>query len=156
MRLQGKITIKAPRLIVWHFLTNPEAVSACAPGVTLTEVVVPNKQFTASVSAGFNDLRATFATEVEFVEMHSPDHAKFRAHGVANNAAVDVVSEMNLQDLPGGGTEVSWTADIVVVGQLVVLASGRINMVTRQMTDTFFETVRGQIETIVSQRGFSA
>lgn len=155
MHLEGTIPIKAPRLIVWHFLTNAEAVSACAPGVTLTEIRVPNRQFTASVSAGFSDLRATFATEVEFVEMRSPDHAKFRAHGVAPNGAVDVTSEMNLHELPGGGTEVAWTADLVVVGQLVVLASGRINMVAKQMTDTFFEAVRTHIETIVSQRGFS-
>jgi carbon monoxide dehydrogenase subunit G len=154
MHLEGSMTIKAPRLIAWHFLTNPEAVSSCAPGVTINQIIIPNKKFTATVTAGFSDIKASFATEVEFTEMRSPDHAKFKAHGVAKNAAVDVTSEMSLKELPGGQTEMTWSADLAVVGKLVTLASGRMDMVTKQMTEEFFVQLKSQIEAVVSQRGF--
>ena len=98
---------------------------------------------------GFGDIQATFLTDVEFVEMAAPGHARFRAHGVAPNAAVDVISEMSLRELPDGATEMTWKADIVVVGQLVVLASGRMDMVTRQLVDAFFERMQARIETLV-------
>src|SRR5262245_42785561 len=111
MHLDGTVSIKAPRLIVWHFLTNRQAVASCAPGVTMTKVIVPSWKYTASVSAGLSDIQTTFLTEVEFVEMRSPDFAEFRAHGVATNAAVDVMSEMRLTELPGGVTEMKWLAD---------------------------------------------
>jgi len=151
MRLDGNVTIRAPRPTVWHFLTDPQAVAWCAPGVTIMHIVMPNRKFKASVAAGFGDIHTTFLTDVEFVEMTPPDQARFRAHGVAPNAAVDVTSAMRLLELPDGTTDMKWEAEVVVVGQLVVLASGRMDMVTRQMIEDFFERMQSRIEILVAR-----
>jgi len=151
MRLDGTVTFNAPPETVWHFLTDPQAVAWCAPGVTILQAVLPNGTFKASVTAGFGNIQTTFLTDVEFVEMTAPDHARFRAHGIASNAAVDITSQMSLLELPGGATQMKWEAEVVVVGQLVVLASGRMNMVTRQMIEDFFERMQSRIEALASR-----
>ena len=33
MKLDGEVTIQADRQRVWEFLTDPEAISQCAPGL---------------------------------------------------------------------------------------------------------------------------
>jgi len=148
MRLEGTVKISSPRDMVWHFLTDPQAVSWCAPGVSILHTIESNKTFKASVTAGFSSIQATFMTDVEFVEMKAPTYAKFRAHGIASNGAVDIISEMTLIELPAHATEMQWNADVKVVGKLVTLAAGRMDMVTRQMTETFFERMQSRLEMI--------
>ena len=47
MRFEGSLSIKAPRERVWRFLTDPEQVAACAPGLESVEVVEPGRRFRA-------------------------------------------------------------------------------------------------------------
>ena len=148
MHLDGIVKISSPRDIVWHFLTDPQAVSWCAPGVSILHTIESNKKFKASVTAGFSSIQATFMTDVEFVELKAPSYAKFRAHGMSPQGAVDITSEMTLIELPAHATEMRWTADLVVVGKLVTLAAGRMDMVTRQMTEEFFERMQNRLEVL--------
>ena len=149
--LEGTVKIHAPRDMVWHFLTDPKAVAVCAPGVSILHTLDAGKMFKASVTAGFSTIQATFQTDVEFVELKPLSHAKFRAHGVSPSGAVDVTSEMDLIELPAFATEMRWTADVVVVGKLVSLAAGRMDMVTRQMTDEFFVRMQTRLEVLGSR-----
>src|SRR5215475_575530 len=102
MHLQGNVSINAPRAQVWEYLTDPNKVSQCAPGV-------------------------------ESVELVEPERAKMKAHGTAPGSAADVVSEMTLSDLPGGGTQMHWTADISIVGQLAGLAARLMGTVSQKL-----------------------
>ncbi|MBM2848041.1 MAG: carbon monoxide dehydrogenase [Anaerolineales bacterium] len=97
MHLEGTVNIKASRETVWQFLTDPNKVSQCAPGV--------------------ETVKARFAGDAEFLELEAPNRAKIKGHGNAPGSAVDVMSEMFLSDGPEGSTEMRWTADIVVLGQ---------------------------------------
>jgi uncharacterized protein len=145
MDLKGSFTIKAPRQAVWDFMIDPLAIGGCAPGVGLIDVVIPDKKFQATVSAGFGGAFATFKTEVEFIELIAPTTARFRAHGVAPNGAVDATSEMTLVDAPDGATEVKWVADVVVVGALASLAARLMDTITRRLTAEFFACMQRQI-----------
>ena len=53
MRLKGEVTIRAPRKQVWDFMTDPEQIGQCAPGVEKIEVVEPLKRYRGVVSVGF-------------------------------------------------------------------------------------------------------
>jgi len=37
------VTINAPRQTVWQFLTNPEQLTQCAPGLESLEVITPEQ-----------------------------------------------------------------------------------------------------------------
>lgn len=146
MQLSGSVTIKAPRQKVWDFLTDPQKVGQCAPGVESVEVTEPGRKFRATVAVGFGAMKAKFTGEAEWLELDPPNRAKIKAHGAAAGSAADVTGEMMLTDGPEGVTEMKWTAEPVVMGQLASLASRMIAPVSQKLTQQFYENVKKTIE----------
>ncbi len=146
MRLEGTTHIKAPRDKVWAFLVDPARVCECAPGLQSMDVIVPDHKFRAVASVGFGSVKATFDTDVEFVEMDPPNRAKLKAHGKAPGSAVDALTEMNLSDGDDGSTDMKWWADVTVVGTIASLASRLMGSVTQKLTAEFFNCMKKKIE----------
>ncbi len=146
MQFDGTVTIQAPQQKVWEFLTDPDSVSQCAPGLKSVEVIVPDEKFRAVAAIGFGAVSATFSNEVEFVELEPPNRAVVKVHGTAPGSAVDVMSEMVLSDGGEGGTTLTWSADITIVGTIASLASRMMGGVTKKLTGVFFACVKEKIE----------
>ena len=147
MRLQGEVTIRAPRKKVWDFMTDPNQIGQCAPGVEKIEMIEPLKRYKGIVSVGFGAVKARFSGDVEVTELEEPNYAKIKAHGSASGSVADAVSEMRLSDGAEGATVLSWTADVVVSGQLASLASRLMVPVSQKLAQVFYEQVRKKIET---------
>jgi carbon monoxide dehydrogenase subunit G len=146
MHLEGIVNIRASRAAVWQYLTDPHKVSECAPGVESVEVIEAGKKFKATAAIGFGTVKAKFNGNAEFVELEAPNRAKIKGHGNAPGSAVDVTSEMFLSDGPNGSTEMKWTADVVVLGQLASLAARMMTPVSQKLTEQFFSCVKQKIE----------
>jgi carbon monoxide dehydrogenase subunit G len=146
MRLQGDVTIRAPRKRVWDFMTDPNQIGQCAPGVEKIEMIEPLKRYRGTVSVGFGAVKARFSGEVEILELDEPNYAKLKAHGSATGSVADAVSELHLSDGPDGSTLVHWTADVNVAGQLASLAARLMVPVSQKLSTQFYEEVRKRIE----------
>lgn len=147
MRLQGEVTIRAPRKKVWDFMTDPNQIGQCAPGVEKIEMIEPLKRYRGIVSVGFGAVKARFSGDVEVTELEEPNYAKLKAHGSASGSVADAVSEMRLSDGANGATVMNWTADVVVSGQLASLASRLMVPVSQKLAQAFYDQVRTKIET---------
>jgi carbon monoxide dehydrogenase subunit G len=147
MLLKGDVSIRAPRKQVWDFLTDPNQLGQCVPGVEKIEIIELNKKYRGVVSVGLGNVKARFNGEVNVLELNEPDHAKLKAHGTASGTAADVVSEMSLSDGTDNSTLVHWTADVNVSGQLASLAARLMLPVSQKLSDQFYEEVRKRIET---------
>lgn len=146
MQLKGDVTIRAPRKRVWDFMTDPEQIGQCAPGVEKIEMIEPLKRYRGIVSIGFGAVKARFSGEVEILELDEPNRAKLKAHGSATGSVADAVSEMYLSDGPDGSTLVHWTADVNVAGQLASLAARLMVPVSQKLSGLFYDEVRKRIE----------
>lgn len=146
MILKGDVLIHAPRKRVWDFLTDPNQIGQCAPGVESIEVIEPNKRYRGIASVGLGGVKARFNGEVEILELNEPNFAKIKAHGTATGSAADAVSEMKLSDGADGATLVEWSADINVSGQLASLAARLMQPVSQKLSGLFYEEVRRRIE----------
>ena len=146
MLLKGDVTIRAPRKKVWDFLTDPNQIGQCAPGVEKIEEVEPMKRYRGVVSVGLGGVKAKFNGDVDILELEEPNRAKLRAHGTATGSVADAVSEMTLSDGPEGSTLVHWTADVNVSGQLASLAARLMMPVSQKLAAQFYEEVRRRIE----------
>ena len=146
MHLEGTTIIRAPRQVVWEFLTDPTKVAQCAPGVESVNVLEVGKRFQATAAIGFGSVKARFTGEAEFLEMDIPNRAKIKAHGNATGSAADVMSEMVLSDGPDGATDLKWSADVAVVGQIASLAARLMTPISQKLTGLFFDEVRKRIE----------
>ena len=146
MNFNGTVTINAPREKVWNFLTTPELLTECAPGLESLEVITPNEKFRAVASIGFGAVKATFVVDATWMDLDPPNRARMKIHGKAPGGMVDGGSEMILSDGADGATVLNWSSDVTVVGTIASLASRLMGTVTRKLTDAFFECVRKKIE----------
>lgn len=146
MLLKGEVTIRAPRKKVWDFMTDPDQIGQCAPGVEKIEMIEPLKRYRGIISVGFGAVKARFSGDVEILELEEPDYAKLKAHGSATGSVADALSEMRLSDGPDGSTVLNWTADVTVAGQLASLASRLMVPVSQKLAQVFYEQVRQKIE----------
>ncbi|MEK6754337.1 MAG: carbon monoxide dehydrogenase subunit G [Chloroflexota bacterium] len=146
MQLKGDVAIHAPRKKVWDFLTDPNQIGQCVPGVEKIETIEPLKKYRGIVSVGLGSVKARFSGEVDILELDEPNRAKLKAHGMATGSAADALSEMILSDGADGATIVNWTADINVSGQLASLVSRLMAPVSQKLAGVFYDEVRKRLE----------
>jgi uncharacterized protein len=146
MQLKGEVTIRAPRKNVWDFMTDPNQIGQCVPGVEKIETIEEMKKYHGIVSVGLGSVKARFSGDVEVLELDEPNRAKLKAHGTATGSAADAVSEMMLSEADDGSTLVQWTADINVSGQLASLVSRLMVPVSQKLAGVFYDEVRKRIE----------
>lgn len=156
MFLKGDVTIKAPREKVWDFLTDPNQIGQCVPGVEKIETIEEMKKYHGVVSVGLGSVKARFSGDVDILELDEPNRAKLKAHGTATGSAADAVSEMKLSENEDGSTLVQWTADINVSGQLASLVSRLMVPVSQKLAGIFYDEVRKRIETADASTGPAA
>jgi carbon monoxide dehydrogenase subunit G len=146
VKFSGSVPIKAPRDRVWAFVTNPDQVGQCGPGVDSIEVVDEN-HFKASAKVGIGFIRARFVVNLEFAELTPPERALIKAHGQAPGSAVDATAEMRLSDGPEAGTTVmDWNADVVIVGALASVGARMIEGTANKMIGEAFDCIRSRLE----------
>jgi len=149
MLFEGTVSINAPQEKVYAFLTDPNLVSQCAPGLDSMQIIIPDKQFKVIASIGFGSVKVTFDADVEWVELQSPSYAKMKAHGKAPGSGADVVSDMRLSSNPENTiTEMKWTADVAIVGSIASMAARLLGGMTRKLSGAFFDCVKSKVETM--------
>jgi len=146
MLLKGDVTIRAPRKKVWDFLTDPNQIGQCLPGLEKIETIEPLKKYRGVVSVGLGSVKARFSGDMDILELKEPDYARLKAHGTATGSAADAISEMHLSDGPDNSTLVQWTADVNVSGQLASLVSRLMVPVSQKLAGMFYDEIRKRIE----------
>lgn len=146
MQLNGAVNINAPRDRVWQFLVDPEAVARCAPGVESMEVLEPNKKFKVVASVGFGTVKVKFNTDVELAELEPPARGKIKARGTGQGNTVNVVADLVLADGANRTTDLTWTADVSIMGNIASVATRLMSTVTQNLSGKFFECMKSQVE----------
>jgi carbon monoxide dehydrogenase subunit G len=147
MHFEGTVTINAEQEKVYAYLTDPQFVSQCAPGLESVEVVEPGKKFKVIASLGLGSVRSKFSVDVTFDELNPSEYARVKARGNTPGSAVEVTSDMHLTANPNHTTDLKWTADVMVVGTIASLAARLMGGVTQKMSSDFFLCVKSKIET---------
>ena len=145
MHFEGSVPIKASRETVWAFVTDPEQVGQCGPGVESIDVI-DETHFKAAAKVGVGFINAKFHVNMEFAELQPPDRAVIKAHGQAPGSAVDATATMNLSDGEGGGTQMDWVADVNISGTLASVGARLIEGTANKMIGQTFDCIRAKLE----------
>ena len=145
MRFEGSVPIKASREKVWAFVTDPDQVGPCGPGVETIEVIDPT-HFKAAAKVGVGFINARFNVNMEFAELEPPDRAVIKAHGQAPGSAVDATAEMRLSDGPDNSTVMDWNADVNLSGTLASVGARMIEGTANKMIGQAFDCIRSKLE----------
>ena len=145
MHFEGKLDIGAPRERVWQFVTDPLAVSACAPDVQSVDVIDP-KHFKIVVRAGVGPIRATFNLDVVFTDLVAPGRATVRARGQAPGSAVEMVSAMDLFAHEPERTTMQWESDVTVSGTIAQVGARLMQGTADKITQQVFACIKSKLE----------
>jgi uncharacterized protein len=145
MKFAGTVDIDAPRDRVWTFVTDPNQVGQCGPGVESIEVI-DDRHFKATAKVGIGFISARFIVNMEFAEVNQPDDATIKAHGQAPGSAVDATAQMRLSDSATGGTTMDWDADVNISGTLASVGARLIEGTANKMIGQTFDCMRTKLQ----------
>jgi uncharacterized protein len=145
MKLEGRNEINAPRAKVWEFVTDPDQVASCAPGVQSIENLGGGR-FKAHAKVGAGFFSAKVVVDVEFTEIHELDDATVHARGQAAGSAVDATAKMVLTDGADGSTVVEWTADVTISGMIASVGTGAIGGTATKAIGQVFDCIKAKLE----------
>lgn len=146
MQFSGSVEIAAPRDKVWDFVSDPQKMGSCGPGVETVETVDENR-FTAKAKIVIGPISARFSVDSEFLERVEPDRAKVSARAKAPGTAVDGTAEMSLRDGDAAGTTVmDWSADVVFSGAMASLGARLIEGTANKLIGQTFTCVKARLE----------
>jgi carbon monoxide dehydrogenase subunit G len=150
MHFEGTVPIQAPRERVWQFLTDPDQVGSCGPGVESVEVTDPT-HFRARAKVGIGSIVARFVIDLELTELNEPTSATISARGQAPGTAVDAVGRMHLREGDddggdGGATTMDWAADVDLSGKLASVGTRIIEWTAQKLITQTFECIKIRLE----------
>jgi carbon monoxide dehydrogenase subunit G len=145
MQFSGTVEIAAPRDRVWAFLTDPNQVGQCGPGVESIDLV-DETHFRAKAKVGVGFISARFVVNMEMAEQTPPDRAVIKGRGQAPGSAVDATAEMRLSGPPEGPTTMDWNADVAIAGTLASVGARLIEGTADKMIGETFDCIRTRLE----------
>jgi uncharacterized protein len=137
LEFSGSPAIAAPRERVWERLMDPHFVAQSAPGVESVEAVDPT-HFKVISGFGVGSIRVRFTMDVELFDIDAGRSAKMRVRGKAPGSAIDVVSNLQVDDAGSGGTQLNWSATSEVSGTVANVGARLMEGTARKLTEQFW------------------
>jgi carbon monoxide dehydrogenase subunit G len=137
LEFSGSPAIAAPRERVWERLMDPHFVAQSAPGVESVEALDPT-HFKVISGFGVGSIRVRFTMDVELFDIDAGKSAKMRVRGKAPGSAIDVVSNLQVDDAGSGGTQLNWSATSEVSGTVASVGARLMEGTARKLTEQFW------------------
>jgi uncharacterized protein len=137
LEFSGSPTIAAPREEVWERLMDPHFVAQSAPGVESVDAIDPT-HFKVVSGFGVGSIKVRFTMDVELFDIVARESAKMRVRGKAPGSAIDVVSNMKLQDAGPGSSQLTWSATSEVSGTVASVGARLMEGTARKLTQQFW------------------
>ena len=145
MHIEGSYRLDAPVKKAWNFVSNPEMIANCLPGVEHLEIKDP-ENFTVTMKVGISFVRGSFKFSFRLLDQTPPSHSRFEAIGKGAGVSVRLNASMQLVDLGTNATQLNWQADTDLGGLLTELSPGLIQNSTDKFTKEFFDCLKRKVE----------
>jgi uncharacterized protein len=144
MKVSGSYTFNAPRERVWNFLTDPDRLSRCIPGVKAFETV-GEYEYSGEIDVGVAAVKGLYKGKVKLEDMRPPEHYKMVFDGKGKQGFVKGSGTLDLAD-EGGKTVLKYSGDAQIGGPLASVGQRMLDGVAKTMTTQFFTAMNAEIE----------
>ena len=145
MKLEGAYDVPAPRKKVWDAFFDPKMLKKAIPGCEKLEPVGPD-EYKATMKVGVGGVKGTFEGKVTLSDKQPPDSYKMAVEGSGGPGFIRGETIITLTDQDGGGTRVSYTADLQVGGLIASVGQRMLGGVSKMMADKFFNRMGELLE----------
>lgn len=144
MRIEGSVTVDAPRDAVWAALQDPAVLARTLPGCDAFEEVGPDA-YRATITAGIASIKGTYLGDVQLSDRVAPERYRLRASGSGAPGTVSADALVTLEEVDGA-TRITYAADAVVGGMIGGVGQRMISGVAKRMAGQFFAAVERDIK----------
>ena len=144
MHFEGKAVVKAPVEKVWNFISTPESIAQCLPGVEEYKVL-EGKRTEAKIKIGVGFIKGTFKVNSRVLE---EDPVNRRAKLVIDGSGVTSAFKAEIQiscNRHPEGTELGWVAEATVSGPLGSVAKGLVENASQKVVNQTLECVKNKV-----------
>lgn len=144
MHFEGKAVVKAPVDKVWNFISSPESIAQCLPGVEEYKVL-EGKRTEARVKIGVGFIKGTFKVNSRVLEEDPQNRrAKLLVDGSGVTSAFKAEIQISCNPHPEG-SELGWVAEATVSGPLGSVAKGLIEGASQKVVNQTLECVTRKV-----------
>ena len=144
MHFEGKAVVKAPVDKVWNFISTPESIAQCLPGVEEYKVL-EGKRTEAKVKIGIGFIKGTFKVNSRVLEEDVVNRrAKLLIDGSGVTSAFKADIQISCNPHPEG-SELAWIAEATVSGPLGSVAKGLVENASQKVVNQTLECVTNKI-----------
>jgi len=144
MHFEGKAVVKAPVDKVWNFISTPESIAQCLPGVEEYKVL-EGKRTEAKVKIGIGFIKGTFKVSSRVLEEDPVNRrAKLLIDGSGVTSAFKADIQISCNPHPEG-SELAWIAEATVSGPLGSVAKGLIENASQKVVSQTLECVTNKL-----------
>lgn len=141
MHYDGSFDVSAAKEKVFDFLTDPKKVTTIFPDVQSVKVI-DEDNFTLKAKVGMAFIKGTMDVKGTVTEKDKPKTMTLSARGTGLNSSVDLVGKFTMEDGPGGGTHVTWSADARISGMIASVGSRLID----SQADKYVKQIIGSLQ----------
>lgn len=145
MHLEGRCIINATQRNVWEFISNPEMIAKCLPGLEKFEAK-DAKSFSVTMKVGISFVRGEFKFTFSLLDQTPPSHSRFEAYGKGAGVSVHLDASIDLHEIGLTITELVWKADAELGVLLAEFSPSLLQSSTGKFTQDFFDCVKSKLE----------
>jgi len=147
MKLEGKVVIKAPIQKLWDMLLEPETLQACVPGAEKIERL-DERTYDTVVQQKVGPIKVRFKMKVFLTTVEPPTHVEMEGEGEDIGKAGRVIQKtaVDLKEIPGGEVEISYKADVNIVGKLAMFGDRIMRAKAKQVEEEFTAALQEKLQ----------
>ena len=144
MHFESKAVVKAPVDKLWTFISTPDSIAQCLPGVVEYKVY-DDRRIEAKTKIGVGFIKGTFKVNSRVSE---EDPVKHHATLLVDGSGVTSAFKASIQigcNPHSDGTELSWIAEVTISGPLGSVAKGMLEKTAQKIVDQTLECVTQKV-----------
>ena len=147
MIIDGKFTIEAPIQTVWDSLLDPETLGKCVPGTEKMESIDADT-YESVVKQRVGPFKVTLKFTTKLTEKRAPNYIKAEGRGadITKLGTFSTEMEVNLAETSPNNVEVSYKANISLVGKLATFGERIMRAKAKDVGDQFTENLRNSLK----------
>jgi carbon monoxide dehydrogenase subunit G len=148
IQIEKSFQVTEPLDKVWALLSDPRKVATCVPGAKITEQV--NAQtYKGTISMKVGPSAMDYNGELEIVRLDQENHELEmlgKGKDVKGRGSASMKMTGKARSLEDGGTEVTSTSEVNVVGILAQMGARMINEVSNMMFAQFIKNFQAYLQ----------
>jgi carbon monoxide dehydrogenase subunit G len=147
MRIEGQFAIEAPIQTVWDSLLDPQTLGSCVPGTEKMEAL-DAETYESVVKQRVGPFKVTLKFTTKLTEVRPPNYIKAEGRGadITKLGNFSTEMEVNLKETSPNNVEVSYTADVSLVGKLATFGERIMRAKAKEVGDKFTENLRSRLK----------